>query len=195
MTREMALTKLLDIVTDESLIRHCMALEAVMSGLARKLGKSPTEQLAWGICGLIHDADWQTCPTEHPRQIVAWLRDQDEHKIADAVAAHGAFWGIPHSTEMSKALVASDELTGFIVSYAKVRPNGINDLTGTQVAKKLRDLRFAMGVDRREVYEGVRVLAVSVEFHAQTIINILKDNAAEPFDSRARQTIAHGPLV
>lgn len=172
-TREIALEKLRSMVNEPTLLNHCLTVEKIMVGLARRRGLSEAQQSDWGIAGLIHDADWQRYPTEHPERIVAWLRQNGADEIAAAVAAHGVCWGMPYDTEMSKALVASDELAGFISAYARVRPDGLKTLTGAMVAKKLKNASFATGVSREEVSVGVQIFHSTVEAHADTIIQIL----------------------
>lgn len=179
-TRELALAQLNAWVSDPGLIAHCLGVEKVMAGLAKLRGLSSEHQIKWGIAGLVHDADWERWPKQHPKAIVGWLNEQGEYEIADAVAGHGVTWGIPHTTEMSKALVASDELTGFVLAYARVRPDGLDTLTGAGVAKKLKTPSFAAGIDRQEVIGGSRILGVTVEQHADTIIGLLRKETDGP---------------
>ena len=88
-----------------------------MRAYAERFGEDPDE---WGTVGLLHDADYERWPAEHPARIVAELRERGEGELADAVAAHYTKWGRPHDTLLAKALIASDELTGFVMACALV---------------------------------------------------------------------------
>ena len=133
----------------------------------------------WGICGMLHDADYDQWPEEHPHKIVAWLRERDEDALAHAISAHYTKWGVPWNSPMDKALLACDELTGFVMACCYVRPEGITTLTPKSVKKKLKDKRFAAGVERDEVAAGLRELGVDQTAHIQFIIDALKPHAAE----------------
>ena len=102
----------------------------------------------WAITGLLHDADYDQWPEEHPRRIVDWLREQGEEEIAYAVSFHQTAWGLPPKTMMDKCLLACDELTGFVIACCLVRPEGIATLEPKSVKKKLKDKAFAAKVDR-----------------------------------------------
>ena len=79
----------------------------------------------WAVAGLLHDADYEAFPDEHPAIIVRKLREMGEEKIAHAISAHYTKWQVPYETLLDKALLACDELTGFIVACCQVRPDGI----------------------------------------------------------------------
>jgi predicted hydrolase (HD superfamily) len=128
---------------------------------------------------LLHDADWEKWPDEHPNRIVQHLRDLGEADVAEAIAAHSLRWGVPHNTAMSRALVASDELTGLVVACAILRPDGVLTLEVPGVLKKFRTPKFAAGVDRNEVNEGVRILGVSLEDHVAFVLAALREKAAD----------------
>jgi predicted hydrolase (HD superfamily) len=175
LTRNVAWDYLQSMISNPGLLNHCLAVEKVMLGFSQRYGLPAAEQLQWAIAGLLHDADWEKYPDNHPAVVVQWVTDQSELEIAHAIAAHGVSWNVPHNTLMSKVLVASDELTGFIEAYRRVRPDGLRGMTGTSVIKKLKNLTFAAGVDRREVYAGAAILGTSVETHANAIIEILSE--------------------
>ena len=122
---------LLEEMTDgPSLLRHARCVELVMRHLARAAG---ADDDAWGAAGLLHDADYEKWPEEHPNRIVSWLRERDEEEIAHAISAHYTKWGRPYDTLLSKALVATDELTGFVFACSLVRPTGFDGLTAKSV--------------------------------------------------------------
>ena len=110
------------------------------------------------MAGLLHDADYDQWPETHPHRIVAWLRERGEEALAHAISAHNTQWGVPYDSVLDKALLASDEITGFCMACALVRPSRTEGLEPRSVKKKLKDKAFAAGVDRHEVAEGFRLL-------------------------------------
>jgi predicted hydrolase (HD superfamily) len=128
---------------------------------------------------MLHDADYEKWPDEHPQRIVAWLRERGEEPIARAIASHYTRWGIPCESTLDRALLACDELTGFVTACARVRPDGIHSLTPASVRKKLQDARFAAKVDRGEVHAGAELLGVDLMQHVQFVIDALRPWATE----------------
>ena len=179
LTREQAWNHLCEWTETESLRKHARAVEIVMHRAAGHYGDKTADPEQWGITGMLHDADYEKWPKDHPNRIVAWLRDQGESDIAYAISAHYTKWGIPHRTPLDKALIACDELTGFIGACCLVRPDGIHSLTPRSVKKKLKDKSFAAKVDRAEIQAGVELLGVDLTEHIGFIIEALKDDAAE----------------
>ena len=176
MTRQEAITILKTLTKSESLLRHARSVELVMENYARKLSEDPAE---WATAGLLHDADYEMHPTQHPAVIVELLRDMGEPKIAHAISAHYTKWGVPYLTLLDRALVACDELTGFIIACSQVRPNKIVGLEVQSVLKKLGQKSFAASVDREEVYQGADLLGVSLEEHIAFIIEVLQAHKEE----------------
>ena len=162
-----------------SLRRHARAVEIVMRAAAHRYGAGETDVERWGIAGMLHDADYERWPDEHPHRIVAWLRDRGEAEIAHAISAHYTHWGVPHDSPLDRALLACDELTGFIVACCLVRPEGVTTLTPKSVRKKLKDKRFAASVERSEVQAGLELLNVAQADHIQFLIDALKPHADE----------------
>lgn len=159
-----------------SLLRHMRTVELVMEAYAEKLNENKEE---WAVAGLLHDADYEPFPDQHPQVIVEKLKGMGEEKIAHAIAAHYTKWGVSYDTLLDKALLACDELTGFIVACAQVRPEGIATLEARSVIKKLKDKAFAAKVDREEVYKGAELFGVDLAAHIAFIIDVLKANKAE----------------
>lgn len=159
-----------------ALLRHMRTLELVMEAYAEKLGE---DKDAWAIAGLLHDADYERFPDQHPGIIVNKLKEMGEETIAHAISAHYTKWNVPYLNLMDKALLACDELTGFIVACAQVRPEGISTLENKSVIKKLKDKGFAAKVERDEVYKGTEMLGVELSDHITFIIEVLKTNKAE----------------
>ena len=160
----------------ESLLRHARTVELVMEAYARKLNENTDE---WGITGLLHDADYEAYPDEHPNRIVKLLRDKGEDKIAHAISAHYTKWNVPYETMLDKALLACDEITGFIVACCQVRPDGIETLTAKSVKKKLKQKSFAASVERSEIEAGIELMGVDLDEHSTFIIDTLKTNKEE----------------
>lgn len=175
-TRTEARELLASLTQNQSLLRHMRTLEMVMEAYAEKLGEDKEE---WAIAGLLHDADYEAFPEKHPQIIVQKMRDRGEEKIAHAISAHYTKWNVPYDTLLDKALLACDELTGFIVACAQVRPEGIATLETKSVVKKLKDKGFAAKVERDEVYKGAELLGVDLQEHIGFIIGVLQKNKEE----------------
>ena len=136
LTYDEALEKLREWTSGPSLLGHARAVEAVMRRAAHRYGRGEADEPAWAIAGLIHDADYERWPDEHPARVVAWLRERGEEAIAHAVEAHVARTGVACESALDKALSACDELTGFVVACALVRPDGLRSLQPSSVKKK-----------------------------------------------------------
>jgi putative nucleotidyltransferase with HDIG domain len=182
-SRAQAWDLLTEWVSSESLRRHCLAVEASMAAYARRFG---ADEEAWAVAGLLHDADYERHPdmddTEagHPRTILEHLREQDApQEIVDAIAGHAPFLGVARETPMAKTLFAVDELSGFILACAAVRPEGIHGLTPKSVKKKLKQPSFAAAVNRDEVRHGADELGVDFDEHVAFVIAALEERADE----------------
>lgn len=176
MNRTEARAILATMTKSASLLRHMRTIELVMEAYAAKLGEDAEQ---WAIAGLLHDADYEAYPDEHPAVIVQKLREMGEEPIAHAISAHYTKWNVPYNTMLDKMLLACDELTGFIVACAQVRPEGISTLEAKSVIKKLKDKGFAAKVERDEVYKGVEMIGIPLDQHIAFIIDVLKANKAE----------------
>ena len=179
-TRAEAWQLLCDWTPSEKLRVHARAVEVVMRDLAASLGEDVER---FGLAGLLHDADYDSWPEEHPKRIVAWLRERGDEDLAHAISAHYTRWGVPYDSLLDKALQASDEITGFVMACALVRPTRTEGLEPKSVKKKLKDKAFAAGVDRFEVAEGLRMLMEAVggteDAHLARIIAVLHEHRAE----------------
>ncbi len=176
MTKEEAKEIITSMTKGDSLLRHARSVELVMEAYASKLNEDTEE---WAVTGLLHDADYEAWPEEHPNRIVALLREKGEDKIAHAISAHYTKWNVTYETTLDKALLAVDELTGFIIACCHVRPEGVSTLTPKSVKKKLKSLKFAAKVDRSEINTGIELLGVDQTEHIQFIIDVLKENKEE----------------
>jgi putative nucleotidyltransferase with HDIG domain len=147
----------------ESLIRHALAVEAVMRYMARKFGE---DEEMWSIIGLVHDLDYEQFPEEHCRKSPELLRGAGwPEDYIRAVVSHG--WGLCTDVEpvslLEKTLYAVDELTGLVTTSALVRPSrSILDMEAGSVKKKWKDKRFAAGVNRAVIEKGAALLGVDL---------------------------------
>jgi len=169
---------LTDWVTSESLRRHCLAVEAAMRAYAGKLGGD--EEL-WSVTGLLHDADYERFgdmdDTErgHPRSIMAHLESIDAPpEMVRAIASHADHLHVGRDSDMEKALYAVDELSGFLVACAHVRPDGLVRMTPKSVKKKLKTPAFAAAVNRDDVRKGAEELGVDFDEHVAFVIAALE---------------------
>jgi putative nucleotidyltransferase with HDIG domain len=173
-TREEALTLLQEFNQNDGLVKHALAVEAVMRYMARKYGE---EEQKWGVVGLIHDLDYEKYPEQHCKKTEEILRERGwPEEYIRAAVSHG--WGIctdvEPQTDLEKVLYTIDELTGLIVAAALVRPSkSILDLTAKSVKKKWKDKRFAAGVDRELIKNGAAMLGVELtELITDTILGM-----------------------
>ncbi len=179
MDRAAALAKLHEWMHSPALLRHVYTVEHVMRRAAPRYGGPDADPDQWALAGLLHDADYEAFPDEHPQHVIAWLRERGEEALAHAIACHSTRWGVTPVSPLDKALLACDELTGFVVACCWLRPDGITTLEPPSVLKKLKDKKFAAGVDRAEVAEGVRLLGVELADHVGFVIGALKERAEE----------------
>lgn len=173
MSKEQAIQLLYQMVDSQSLRRHCLSVALVMEAYANKFGENAEE---WFVTGILHDADYEKYPSEHPNIIVQQLNEMGLSKIAHAISAHYTKWNVPYNTLLDKALLACDELTGFIVAVSLLRPTKLEGMKVKSVKKRLKSKSFAAGVERDEVYKGVELLDIPIEEHIQFIIDALYEN-------------------
>lgn len=176
-TYDDAVAKLVEWTDNPALVNHARGVEASMRRAAHRYGNGDADEPRWAIAGLLHDADYDRWPDEHPSRIVDWLRERGEPEIAQAVVAHFDPSGIADLTPLDKALLACDELTGFVMACCLVRPDGIRSLSPSSVKKKLKDRSFAAKVKREDVYSGAERLGVPIEEHIQLVIDALTPHA------------------
>jgi len=179
-TRADALELLHEYTKTDSLRRHAYAVEASMRAYARKFGE---DEEKWGITGLLHDFDYEKYPTPEEHTIVGARILAEEGYPEDviyAIRAHANYNGLERNTLLARALYACDEISGFVMAVAMVRPSrSVLDVEVKSVKKKLKDKAFARGVHREEVYEGAALLGVELDEHIQTVIQALSGIAHE----------------
>ena len=180
LSRDEAWSLLTEWVESPSLRRHCLAVEAAMRAGARRAG---ADEELWGITGLLHDLDYERYPdlgTGHPRMALEELERLDyPPEVIRGVASHADFMGVSRDSDMEKTLYAVDELCGFIVACAYVRPEGIHGMTPKSVKKKLKTASFAAAVNRDEVRAGAEELGVEFDEHLRFVIAALEEQADE----------------
>ncbi|MFC6998771.1 HD domain-containing protein [Rufibacter roseus] len=176
MTREEATDILHQYTKSESLLRHARTVELVMRAYAQQQNQDPE---LWGNTGLLHDADYEAYPEQHPQVIVNLLKEKGEPEMAHAISGHYSHWGVPHESLLDKALLGCDEITGFVVACAQVRPQRLEGLEAKSVLKKLKQASFAASVDRGEVKLGAELLEVDLAQHIDFIIKTLQPHAQE----------------
>ena len=167
-------------IGSEALRKHVLGVEAAMRAYARREG---ADEELWGITGLVHDLDYERYPDPdigHPRHALEELRARGyPEELVDAVAGHAEYLGVPRTTELAKTLYAVDELSGFVVACALVRPTGIEGMTPRSVRKKLKQPSFAAKVDRDQIRRGMEELGVDETKHIQLVIDALSERADE----------------
>ena len=166
MTRDEAWTLFCEWTASESLRRHVLAVEACMRAYAEKFGE---DEERWGMVGMLHDLDYERYPdlhTGHPRYALAELeRLGFPEDMVRAVASHADYLEVSRDTPMEKTLFAVDELSGFVMACAYVRPQGIDGLTPKSVKKKMKTPAFAAAVDREAMREGAELLGIDFDEH------------------------------
>jgi putative nucleotidyltransferase with HDIG domain len=178
--REQAWDLVREWTASESLRRHMLAVEAAMRAYAPRFdGDVET----WGLVGLLHDLDYERHPdlaTGHPRVALAELEARGyPPELVRAVASHADFLGVSRDSDMEKALYAVDELSGFIMACAYVRPQGIHGMTPKSVKKKMKTPAFAAAIDRDALRSGAEDLGVDFDEHLTTVIAALEAHSAE----------------
>ena len=178
LSREQAWELFCEWTESESLRRHVLGVEAAMRAYAGKYGED--EEL-WAATGILHDLDYERHPdleTGHPRVALKELENQGfSPEFVRAVASHADFLEVSRETAMEKTLYAVDELCGFVMACAYVRPEGIHGMTPKSVKKKMKTPAFAAAVDREALREGASELGVDFDEHVAVVIAALDENA------------------
>jgi putative nucleotidyltransferase with HDIG domain len=178
MTRDEAWQLFCEWTPSESLRRHVLAVEACMRAYARRFGE---DEERWGLVGMLHDLDYERYPdleTGHPRYALAELeRLGFPEDMVRAVASHADYLGVTRDSPMEKTLFAVDELSGFVMACAYVRPQGIEGLTPKSVKKKMKTPAFAAAVDREAMREGAEQLGIDFDEHVAFVVSALQPEA------------------
>jgi predicted hydrolase (HD superfamily) len=162
----------------DSLRKHALAVEAAMRACAPRYGGAEADVNEWGITGMLHDFDYEMFPSadQHPftgANILCGRGYPD--RVTRAILGHATYTGVPRDTALARALFATDELCGFLVACALVRPSrSLDDLEVSSVKKKLKDKAFARTVNRDDIRQGVEELGVDLDEHIRFVIEALK---------------------
>lgn len=183
-TREEALALVHEYTESPSLRRHMLSVEAAMRAYARKYGE---DEDRWGVTGLLHDFDYERWPNdahapdqEHPSTGVAILRERGvDEDILEAIMAHADYTGVEATTSMARTLRAVDELTGFIVAVALVRPTRLEGMKTKSVRKKMKDKAFAAALNREEMFEHCETLGEEMGEHIAFVIQAMQNVAGD----------------
>jgi putative nucleotidyltransferase with HDIG domain len=180
LNREEAYQLLTEYTKSESLIKHALAVEALMRAYAKKFGEDENK---WGIVGLLHDFDYEKYPSleDHPLKGAEILKEKGyPEDVIYAIKAHGEHLGFPRKSLMDKTLFAVDELSGLLIAAALVQPNKtINTVKVKSVKKKMKDKAFARAVNRDHIRQGTEELGVELGEHIGFCIEALKTVAED----------------
>ena len=177
MNREESWELLREWTESDSLLKHMLAVEAAMRAYARKFGE---DEERWGITGLLHDMDYEKHPTpaEHPTVGVAELERRGyPEDVRRAILSHADYLDVPRETPMEKTLYAVDELSGFVVACALVRPERLEGLKAKSVRKKMKQKSFAASVNREDITSGAEELGVDLNEHIDFVVAALRERA------------------
>lgn len=178
--RQQAYNVMCEWVTSESLRKHMLCVEAAMRAYAKKYGEDAE---LWGIAGLLHDYDYEKYPTYdvttrtgHPFEGIRHLESLGYPKeIIEAILGHALYSGVPRESQMAKCLFACDELCGFLVACAYMRPDKFETLTAQSVKKKLKSKGFAAKISREDIALGIEELGIPEDEHINFVIQALRD--------------------
>ena len=180
MNRADALLLLHEFVTRESLINHMLAVEAALRFYAKEFNE---DQELWGICGLLHDFDYEIHPdlNSHPAKGASLLRDRNfPEEIILAILSHGVNSGVPRDNLLRKSLFACDEVTGLISACALVRPSkSLLDLEIPSIKNKWKNKSFAAGANRDEIEKGSQEIGIDLWEHVNNVLTAMKSIAPE----------------
>ena len=167
-------------VQGESLRKHLLGVEAAVRGYARQFGESEDE---WGFVALVHDFDYEKFPDRenHPYRGVEILKGLGYPEwVTRAILSHADYSGVTRETKLEKTLFACDELSGFIVAAALVRPSkSILDLEASSVMKRMKDKAFARAVPREDLRKGAEEMGLPLDQHITNVIGFLREKADE----------------
>lgn len=183
MLKERALAILHEWVQSESLRRHCYAVADSMKQFAQQNGADAD---LWEAVGLLHDMDYERHPNQeqsptegHPFVGVAWLREQGwSEEVGRAILSHADYANVARETPMERTLYAVDELSGFVMAVARVRPSkSIHEVDVASVKKKMKDKAFARAVNREDITRGAAELGMPLEDVIAGVIAALQADA------------------
>ena len=179
-TRDEAWELVKSMTQSDQLRRHMRSVEMAMRFYARKFGE---DEERWAVLGVIHDWDYESGPTpeQHPMRGIEMLKDKGwPQEILDDIASHADYLNVPRDTQIRKTLNAVDEMCGFIIACALVKPDrSLSSVEPSTVRKKMKDKAFARAVDRTAMLEGAELLDIPFEEHVAFVIDAMAANAEE----------------
>ncbi|MGI8649223.1 MAG: HD domain-containing protein [Rubrobacter sp.] len=179
MNRESAWNLMCEWTESESLRRHMLAVETSMRAYARHFGE---DEEKWAVTGILHDMDYEKHPTpaEHPQVGVRELEKLGyPEDVRVAILGHADYLDVPRESKLAKTLYAVDELSGFVMAVALMRPERLNGLTAKSVRKKMKQKSFASGVNRDDIINGAEDLGVDLNEHIEFVGQALKEREEE----------------
>ncbi|MDG2013039.1 MAG: HDIG domain-containing protein [Pirellulaceae bacterium] len=175
--RQASFELMCDYTASDSLRRHMLAVETAMQAYAKKLGE---DEAKWAVVGLLHDFDYEKWPEppDHPLQGCKILKEKGyPDDVIHAIQSHVEQTGVPRVSLMDKALFACDELCGFIMAVAYVRPTGMEGMQAKSVRKKMKQKSFAASVSREDIVQGAEDFGVELNEHIDFVIQALQADA------------------
>ena len=179
-TRDEAWALVTELTESETLRRHMRSVEAAMRAYARRFGE---DEERWAVLGLIHDWDYESGPTpaQHPQRGIEMLRERGwPDDVLEDIASHAEYLDVPRDRPIRKALYAVDEMCGFIIACALVKPDrSLSAVDARTVRKKMKDKAFARAVHREQLVAGAEDLGVPFEEHVEVVRDALVPIAGE----------------
>ena len=172
-TRDDAWRLLSEWTASDSLRRHGLAVEAAVAWYAQqRFGLSGADLERWRMAGLLHDFDYERYPDSHPVQGAEELRRLGyPEDVVEAVLGHGDHTGQPRTSDLAHTVYACDEMSGFVVAVALVRPNrSLDEVEVDAVKKKMKDKGFARQVPRDQLVKGAEEIGLPLEEHIANVI-------------------------
>jgi putative nucleotidyltransferase with HDIG domain len=178
LSREPAWALLTEYTKGESLLKHALAVEAAVRGYARRFGE---DEALWGVTALLHDFDYERWPdpADHPFRGVEIRRGLGYPEVMlRAILSHADYSGVSRDSRLEQTLYACDEMAGFVMAAALVRPSrSVLDLEAASVRKRMKDKAFARAVKREDLVEGAAKLGVPLDEHIANVIASLRESA------------------
>jgi putative nucleotidyltransferase with HDIG domain len=178
LTRERAWALLTEYTKGESLLKHALAVEAAVRGYARRFDE---DEALWSVTALLHDFDYERWPdpADHPFRGVEILRGQGYPEVMlRAILSHADYSGVSRDSRLEQTLYACDEMAGFVMAAALVRPSkSVLDLEPASVRKRMKDKAFARAVKREDLLDGAEKLGVPLDDHIANVIASLRESA------------------
>jgi len=181
-SRDEAWALLCEWTQSDALRKHGRAVEGAVAWYAQNVFKVDSAELdTWRMAGLLHDFDYERFPEQHPMAGVDELRARGyQEDLIHAVMGHGDHTGVPRTTDLAHTVYACDEMTGFVIAVALVRPNrSLDEVEVASVKKKMKDKGFARQVPRDQLAKGAEELGVPFDQHVGNVVEGLKTVRAE----------------